>query len=166
MTPPVRAEPALNLKHSCIYDENLMGMFSFPCPWWGGVSVPATLALSEPMLCLAHLSQGRAESLPGSPEQPRTPAAVFQLVLGQWAGPCVDQQVGILPKVWDALGSKWHEGSPNWRRGDLPSGLCWAGLPTCWIHDSPSVPWGYKVQSPSCVLQGPILRVRLGDDYI
>ena len=27
------------------------------------------------------------------------PAAVFQLVLGQWAGPHVDRQVGILPKV-------------------------------------------------------------------
>ena len=32
MTPPVGADLALNLKGSCIYDENLMGLLSFPLP--------------------------------------------------------------------------------------------------------------------------------------
>ena len=40
MTPPVGADLALNLKGSCIYDENLMGLLSFPLPLMGRCQCP------------------------------------------------------------------------------------------------------------------------------
>lgn len=85
VTPPVMAEPALNLKGSCIYDENLMGILSFSLPLMGRCQCPFYLALSEPMLVSFPSIHLRAELSPclGMQSNLEPPAAVFQLVLGQ-----------------------------------------------------------------------------------